>query len=47
MDDSFAKERFHTDYSLYLRVIAENALYVSAVLILAAVLFRRRELRLR
>ena len=47
MAESFAKERLHTDYWLYLRVLGENIFYVIAVLVLAAFFFRRRELRVR
>jgi ABC-type transport system involved in multi-copper enzyme maturation permease subunit len=47
ISDSFAKQRLHTDYSLYLGVLGENLFYVTVVLILAAVFFRRRELRVR
>jgi hypothetical protein len=47
MAESFAKERLHTDYWLYLQVLGENIFYVIAVLVLAAFFFRRRELRVR
>jgi ABC-type transport system involved in multi-copper enzyme maturation permease subunit len=47
LEESFAKERLHTDYSLYLRVLGENISYVIAVFIAATFFFRRRELRVR
>jgi ABC-type transport system involved in multi-copper enzyme maturation permease subunit len=47
MADSFAKESLHTDYSLYLRVLAENLWYTIAIFVIAIILFRRRELRVR
>ena len=47
ISDSFAKQRLHTDYWLYLGVLGENLFYVTVALILAAVFFRRRELRVR
>lgn len=47
VDESFAKERLHADYFLYGRVLTENLVYAIAALILAALLFRRKELRLR
>jgi len=47
LEESFAKERLHTDYSLYLRVLGENIFYVIAVLMVATFFFRRRELRVR
>lgn len=47
MADTFAKERLHTDYALYLRVLAENLWYTIAVFVIATILFRRRELRVR
>jgi ABC-type transport system involved in multi-copper enzyme maturation permease subunit len=47
MEESFAKERLHTDYALYLRVLAENLCYTLAVILIAAVIFRRREVRVR
>jgi len=47
LQESFAKERLHTDYALYLRVLGENLLYVVAILLVAAILFRRREIRVR
>jgi ABC-type transport system involved in multi-copper enzyme maturation permease subunit len=47
MAESFAKERLHTDYWLYLRVLGENIFYVVAVLVVATFVFRRREIRVR
>jgi Cu-processing system permease protein len=47
LEESFSKERLHTDYWLYLRVLGENVLYVIAVLIVATFFFRRREVRVR
>ncbi len=47
LDDSFSKTTLHINYWLPLAVLGENLLYVTAVLILAAILFRRRELRIR
>lgn len=47
MGESFAKERLQSDYWLYLRVLAENSLYFVAVLIIASLIFRRREIRVR
>ena len=47
MEESFAKERLHGDYWLYLRVLAENSLYFVAVLVIASFIFRRREIRIR
>ena len=47
LEESFAKERLHTDYSLYVRVLGENIFYVIAVLMVATFFFRRRELRVR
>ena len=44
---SFAKEQLHTDYWLYVRVLAENCLYVVAIVIVAALVFQRREVRVR
>jgi ABC-type transport system involved in multi-copper enzyme maturation permease subunit len=46
-DESFAKAQLHADYFLYLRVLGENLLYAVAVMLLAAFLFHRREIRLR
>lgn len=46
-EESFTKEAVHTDYFLYIRVLGENVLYVIAVLLIAAILFRRREIRVR
>ena len=45
--ESFSKERVDTDYWLYASVLGENLLYVFAALILANLVFRRRELRVR
>ena len=47
MEESFAKERLHTDYALYVRVLVENLCYTIAVVLIAAVIFRRREVRVR
>jgi len=47
VEESFAKERLHADYSLYVRVLGENIFYVIAVLMVATFFFRRRELRVR
>jgi ABC-type transport system involved in multi-copper enzyme maturation permease subunit len=47
VEESFSKQHLHTDYGLYLRILAENSLYVIAAFILASILFRRRELRVR
>ena len=47
MADSFAKERLNTDYLLYLRVLGENLWYTLAVFVIATIVFRRRELRVR
>jgi ABC-type transport system involved in multi-copper enzyme maturation permease subunit len=45
--DSFSKQMLHPDYGLYARVITENLLYAIVVFAVAALVFRRRELRLR
>jgi ABC-type transport system involved in multi-copper enzyme maturation permease subunit len=47
VEESFAKDRLHADYSLYVRVLGENIFYVIAVLMVATFFFRRRELRVR
>lgn len=47
LTESFNKESLNTTYSVYLYVFVENILYVGAILILAALVFRRRELRVR
>ncbi len=47
MSESFAKERVHADYGLYLSVLGENFLYAVAALLLATAVFRCRELRVR
>jgi len=45
--DSFKKEMVDPKYFLYGQVMLENFLYTGAVLLVACVIFRRRELRLR
>ena len=47
MTASLSKEALHPEYWLYLRVLCENALYAVAVFVLAAFVFRHRELRVR
>ena len=47
IEESFSKSQLHTDYFLYVRVLGENALYVIAALLIAALFFRRREIRMR
>jgi ABC-type transport system involved in multi-copper enzyme maturation permease subunit len=45
--DSFKKEMVDPKYFLYSQVMLENLLYTGAVLLIACVIFQRRELRLR
>ena len=45
--DSFKKEMVDPKYFLYSQVLLENLFYTGAVLLLACLIFRRRELRLR
>ena len=45
--DSFKKEMVDPKYFLYGQVMLENLLYTGAVLLVACVIFRQRELRLR
>jgi hypothetical protein len=47
MSDSFAKQRLHTEYGLYLAVLGENFFYALAILLVAAFIFRYREIRVR
>jgi ABC-type transport system involved in multi-copper enzyme maturation permease subunit len=44
---SVSRELLHPEYGLYVRVLAENAMYAAAVFLIAAASFRRRELRVR
>lgn len=44
---SFTKELLNMPYAIYLQVMAENLLYAVAVLLIAAFIFRRREVRVR
>ncbi len=44
---SFSQEMLHTSIGLHLEVMLENLLYAAAVLVIAAMLFRRREVRVR
>jgi Cu-processing system permease protein len=45
--DSFSKEMVDPKYALYSQVMVENLLYAGAILLLACLIFKRRELRLR
>ncbi|HKP04692.1 MAG TPA: ABC transporter permease subunit [Chthoniobacterales bacterium] len=47
IEDSFKKEMVDPKYVLYGQVLLENLLYAGAVLLIACVIFKRRELRLR
>jgi Cu-processing system permease protein len=47
IEESFKKEAVDPKYLLYGQVLLENLLYTGAVLLLACVIFKRRELRLR
>lgn len=47
ISESFRKEMVDPKHLLYAQVLAENLLYTCAALLLACVIFKRRELRLR
>lgn len=44
---SFTKEMLNLPYAIYLQVMTENLLYAIAVLVIAALIFKRREVRVR
>ena len=44
---SFRMDLLNPEYGLYFQVLAENALYAVVLLVLACVVFSRRELALR
>ena len=44
--ESFAKELLAPSYGLYAQVLVENVLYAAAVMVVACLVFARREIRL-
>ncbi len=47
IEQSFTKELLNMPYAIYLQVMTENVLYAVAVLVIAALIFKRREVRVR
>ncbi len=47
ISDSFSKEALDGSYWTHAQVLAENALYVAVALMLASIIFARREIRVR
>ena len=46
LGESFAKELLAPHYGLYAQVLVENVLYAVAVMVVACLVFARREIRL-
>lgn len=47
IEQSFTKELLNIPYAMHVQVMLENLLYVVAVLVIAAFIFKRREVRVR
>ena len=47
VSQSFSQELLHTPYATYVQVMLENSLYAAVALVIAAFIFKRREVRVR